>query len=296
MSSGARRGLPYHAIGEEETQGGRSGSPDGRSRVWRVTALADGRLWFCDWGANQVIALGTDGSHQVVVTVASFPMCIDFLPDGLLVGDSTQRRLLRREPDGSLVTHADLSDVSTKPWNDIVVDDRGNAYVNTIGFDFPGGEFAPGLVVLATPDGNVRQVAGDVAFPNGMAITPDRGTLIVAESYASRLTAYDIGADGGLGCRRVWAQTPGDHPGICIDAEGAVWYADVGNQHCVRVREGGGVLATVNLDRGAFACALSRGQDPRLFVVGQNFGGPEPAQPSGRVVTFPAPVAGAGKP
>jgi len=95
----------------------------------------------------------------------------------------------------------------------------------------------------------------------------------------------------------VWAETPGDHPdGICIDAEGAVWYADVGNQHCVRVREGGEVLATVKLDRGAFACALSRGQDPRLFVVGQNFGGPEQVQPSGRVVVFPAPAPGAGKP
>ena len=157
--------------------------------------------------------------------------------------------------------------------------------------------FAPGLVVLAAPDGAVGQVAGDVAFPNGMAITPDGGTLIVAESYASRLTAYDIGPDGGLGRRRVWAETPGDHPdGICIDAECAVWYADVGSQHCVRVREGGAVLATVSLDRGAFACALSRGHDPRLFVVGQNFGGPEPAQPSGRVVAFPAPVPGAGKP
>ena len=231
-----------------------------------------------------MIALGTDGSHEVVVTVASFPMCIDFLPDGrLLVVDSAQRRLLRREPDGSLVTHADLSDVSTKPWNDIVVDDRGNAYVNTIGFEFPGGEFAPGLVVLATPDGNVTQVADDLAFPNGMAITPDRGTLIVAESYANQLTAYDIGADGGLGNRRVWAETPGDHPdGICLDAEGAVWYADVGNQHCVRVRQGGGVLATVKLDRGAFACALSREQDPRLFVVGQYFGGPQSGPPSGR--------------
>ena len=242
----------------------------------------DGRLWFSDWGAHQVIALDPDGSHEVVVSVASFPMCIDFLPDGqLLVVNSAQRRLLRREPDGSLVTHADLSGVSAKPWNDIVVDDRGFAYVNSIGFDFPGGEFAPGLVVLATPDGNVRQVAGDVAFPNGMAITPDGGTLIVAESYAGR----------------VWAETPGDHPdGICIDAEGAVWYADVGNQHCVRVREAGEMLATVTLDRGAFACALSRGQDPHLFVVGQNFGGPQSAQPSGQVVAFPAPAPGAGKP
>lgn len=258
----------------------------------------DGRLWFSDWGANQVIALGTDGSHEVIVTVPSFPMCIDFLPDGrLLVVDSAQHRLLRRELDGSLVSHADLSEVSGKPWNDIVVDERGNAYVNNIGFDFPGGEFALGLIVLVTPDGTVRRVAGDVAFPNGMAITADGGTLIVAESYASRLTAYDIGGDGGLSNRWVWAETPGDHPdGICMDAEGAVWYADVGNQHCVRVREGGQVLATVDLDRGAFACALSRGADPHLFVVGQNWGGPESTEPSGRVVAFLAPAPGAGKP
>src|SRR5258708_12370124 len=173
----------------------------------------DGRLWFSGWAANQVIALGADGSHQVIATVPSFPMCIDFLPDGrLLVVDSAQRRLLRREPDGSLVTHADLSEVSAKPWNDIVVDGRGNAYVNTIGFEFPGGEFAPGLVVLATPDGNVRRVAGDVAFPNGMAITPDGGTLIIAESYANRLTAYHIGADAGLATPPAWAPTPPPPP------------------------------------------------------------------------------------
>jgi sugar lactone lactonase YvrE len=257
----------------------------------------DGRLWFSDWGANQVIALSTDGTHEVVVSVPSFPMCIDFLPDGqLLIVDSAQRRLLRREPDGSLVQHADLSRVSENPWNDIVVDERGNAYVNNIGFDFPGGEFAPGLVVLVTPDGTVRRVVGDVAFPNGMAITPDGGTLIVAESYASRLTAFDIGRDGALGNRRVWAETPGDHPdGICMDAEDAVWYADVGNRHCVRVREGGEVLATFDLDRGGFACALSCGTDPHLFVVGQNWGRPE-SEPSGQVVSFPAPAPGAGRP
>ena len=258
----------------------------------------DGRLWFSDWGAHQVIALDPGGSHEVVVTVPSIPMCIDFLPDGrLLVVDSAQRRLLRRESDGSLVQHADLSQVSHKPWNDIVADDRGNAYINTIGFDFPGGEFAPGLVALVTPDGEVGRVAGDLAFPNGMAITPDGGTLIVAESYGNRLTAYDISRDGSLVGRRVWAETPGDHPdGICLDAEGAVWYADVGNRHCVRVCEGGEVLATVGLDRGVFACALSREENPRLFVVGQIYGGPESAQPSGRVVAFPAPAPGAGRP
>ena len=164
----------------------------------------DGRVWFSDWGAGQVIALDTGGGHEVVATVQSFPMCIDFLPDGrLLVVDSARRRVLRREPDGSLVQHANLSGVSEKPWNDIVVDGKGNAYVNTIGFDFPGGEFAPGLIVLVTPAGDVIQVAGDLAFPNGMAISPDGTTLVVAESYANRLTAYDIGSDGGLGNRRV---------------------------------------------------------------------------------------------
>src|SRR3989440_2391228 len=204
----------------------------------------DGRVWFSDWGAHQVIALDPDGSHEVVVSVPSFPMCIDFLPDGRwLVVDSAQQRLLRREPDGSMVTHADLAPVSKKPWNDLVVDAKGNAYVNNIGFDFPGGVPAPGLVALVTPDGGVRAVADDLAFPNGMAITADGATLIVAESYGNRLTAFDIGQDGELGSRRGWAQVGQDHPdGIRVDAQGAVWYADVGNQHCGRGREGGAGL------------------------------------------------------
>ena len=258
----------------------------------------DGRLWFSDWGAHQVIALEPGGGHEVVVSVPSFPMCIDFLPDGrLLVVDSARRQLLRREPDGSMVTHADLAPISDKPWNDIVVGADGNAYVNTIGFDFPGGEPAPGSIALAAPGGAVRLVAGDLAFPNGMAITADGATLVVAESYGNRLTAYDIGPDGDLGHRRVWADTGDDHPdGICVDAEGAIWYADVANRHCVRVREGGEVLATVKLDRGAFACALSRGDEPQLYVVGQEYGGPPAAEPTGQVVVFPAPAPGAGKP
>jgi sugar lactone lactonase YvrE len=260
----------------------------------------DGRVWFSDWGAHQVIALDPQDGHEVVVSVESFPMCIDFLPDGrLLVVDSAQRRLLRRELDGSIVTHADLSAVSEKPWNDIVVDALGNAYVNTIGFDFPGGEPAPGSVVLVMPDGDVRKVADDLAFPNGMAITANGETLIVAESYGNRLTAYDIGPTGDLTRRRTWAQVGGDHPdGICIDADGAVWYADVGNRHCVRVREGGEVLDTVELDRGAFACILSRDdQQPQLYVVCQQWGGAEPpAAPTGQIVAFPAPAPGAGKP
>jgi sugar lactone lactonase YvrE len=259
----------------------------------------DGRVWFSDWGAHQVIALDpADRRHEVVATVESFPMCIDFLPDGrLLVVDSARSRLLRREPDGALVTHADLAAVSDRPWNDLVVDARGNAYVNNIGFAFPGGEFAPGLVALVTPGGEVRRVADGLAFPNGMAITADDRTLIVAESYSSRLTAFDIGADGALGDRRVWAGTGEHHPdGICVDAEGAVWYADVATRRCVRVREGGEVLATVELDRGAFACTLGRDDRPCLYVVGQTWGGGPAGGPTGQLVAFPAPAPGAGRP
>jgi sugar lactone lactonase YvrE len=258
----------------------------------------DGRVWFSDWGAHQVMALDPAGGHDVVVGVPSFPMCIDFLPDGrLLVVDSARRRLLRREPDGSMVTHADLSPLSDKPWNDIVVDARGNAYVNNIGYDFPGGEPARGIVALVRPDGTVQRVAGDLAFPNGMAITADDATLIVAESHGNRLTAFDIGPDDTLGERRVWAETEDDHPdGICVDTEDAVWYADVANRHCVRVREGGEVLETVELDRGAFACTRSRDDDPRLYVVAQEYGDVKTAGPTGRIVVFHAPAAGAGRP
>jgi sugar lactone lactonase YvrE len=259
----------------------------------------DGRLWFSDWGAHEVIALDPGGGHEVVASVPSFPMCIDFLPDGrLLVVDSTQRRLLCREPDGSMSTRADLGAVADKPWNDIVVDAEGNAYVNSIGFEFPGGEPAPGLVALVTSDGSVRRVADDLAFPNGMAITADGTTLLVAESYAGRITAFDIGRDGALSNRRIWAGTGSDHPdGICVDAEGAVWYADVGNRHCVRVSQGGEVLSIVELDRGAFACMLSRGDEPRLYVVAQQWtGGPEQHERTGQILVFPAPASGAGKP
>ncbi|MBL7488126.1 SMP-30/gluconolactonase/LRE family protein [Frankia sp. AgB1.9] len=270
----------------------REGIVFGESTRWH-----DGRVWFSDWGAHQVVAVAPDGAHEVVVGVPSFPMCIDFLPDGrLLVVDSAHQRLLRREEDGSMVTHADLASVATTPWNEIVVDAGGAAYLNNIGFDFPAGQPKPGLVARVTPDGDVRAVADDLAFPNGMAITADGGTLVVAESHANRLTAFAIGPDGGLTDRRVWADAGGDHPdGICLDAEGAVWYADVANRHCVRIREGGEVLGTVELDRGAFSCTLSRGPEPELFIVGQRYGGPA-GPPSGRLVAVPAPAGGAGRP
>lgn len=257
----------------------------------------DGRLWLSDWGAHEILAVDLSGASEVVAHVPSMPFCIDWLPDGRLLVVAAGA-LLRRESDGSLVTYADLSSLSQKPWNDIVVDGRGNAYVNNIGFDFPAGQFAPGIVALVTPDGAVRQVTDGVAFPNGMAVTPDNATLTVAESYGNRLTAFDIAADGSLANRRVWADLGGDHPdGICLDAEGAVWYADVGARHCVRVREGGEVLQTIDLDRGCFACMLG-GPDLRtLFMVAAEFPPALGGQVrTGEVLMMQAPAPHAGWP
>jgi sugar lactone lactonase YvrE len=261
---------------------------------------SDGRLWVSDWGAGEVVAVDLDGRSEVVARVPSFPMCIDHLPDRrLLIVSSSDRRLLRQEADGSLVTHADLAGLGDHPWNDIVVDGRGNAYVNNIGFDFPGGEFALGIIALVTPDGTARQVAGGVAFPNGMVVTPDNATLIVAESYGNKLTAFDIAADGNLSEGRLWAAVD-DHPdGICLDAEGAIWYGDVGNKRCVRVREGGEVLDTINLDRGCFACMLGGADGRTLFLVANDWGGPESTaggSRAGQVLVARAPAPGVGWP
>jgi sugar lactone lactonase YvrE len=265
----------------------------------------DGSLWVADWGAKEILAITLEGKREVIVKVSfpSFPMCFDWLPDGqLLLVSSREGRLLRLESDGSLVLHADLSGLARKglPWNEIVIDGRGNAYINNQGFDFPGGQFAPGIIALLTPDGILRQVADGIAFPNGMAVTPDNSTLIVAESYGNRLTAFDIEASGSLSNRRVWAETGNDHPdGICLDAEGALWYADVGNKHCVRVREGGEVLQTVALDRGGFACMLGGSDGKTLFIVATEWKGTENMRDgsrTGQILTVGASAPHAGWP
>jgi len=265
----------------------------------------DDRLWFSDWGAQQVVAVDLAGRSEVMTQVGfpSFPMCIDWLPDGrLLIVSAREGLLLRREPDGSLVPHADLSGLADNehPWNEIVVDGRGNVYINNQGFAFPGGEFAPGTIALLTPDGSARQVADGIAFPNGMAVTPDNSTLIVAESYGNQLTAFDIAADGGLSDRRVWADLDSGVPdGICLDAEHTVWYGDVPNQRCVRVRDGGEVLETIDLDRGCFACMLGGPDRRTLFLVATKWHGPAhmgQGPRTGQVLTVQAPAPGAGWP
>lgn len=260
------------------------------------------RLWFADWGAKEIVAVDPSGAREVVVAGVESPtFCFDFLPDGrLLVVSGPAGHLLTPGPDGTLVAHTDLRALG-RQWNDIVVDGQGRTYVNDIGFDLmAGADPRPGTVALVTPDGAAVQVADGLGFPNGMAVTADNTTLIVAESHAGRLTAFPIAADGTLGSGRVWADLGDAAPdGICVDAEGAVWYADVPHQRCVRVREGGEVLQTVPFDRGCFACVLGGGDRATLFVVAATWRGPQAMfdEPrTGRLYDVPVTVPGAGWP
>jgi sugar lactone lactonase YvrE len=258
------------------------------------------RLNFSDWTAGEVLAVDPGGRAEVIARVRSLPLCTAWLPGGrLVIVSSGEGLLLRLESDGSLVTHANLG----RPgWNDIVADGRGNVYVNGAGFNPMAGEaFRPGGVSHVAPDGSVRQVAYDIAFPNGMAVTADNATLIVADSYRRQLVAFDIAADGSLAGRRVWADLGEAAPdGICVDAENAVWYAEVPGKRCVRVAEGGAELQVVPLDRGGFACVLGGQDGTTLFITAAEWrgmtGGEMVAPASGQVLAVDVDVPGAGWP
>ena len=240
------------------------------SARWR-----DGRFWFSDWTAGEIIAIGLDGTSEVVARVASLPLCFDWLPDGRLIAiDAVRNLLLVQAASGDLETYADLSRLSRYGCNDIAVDPRGNVFVDNVNFDFPGGEPRPGFVGVVTPAGSVRMVADDLMFPNGMRVSNDGSTLIVAQSYRGELTAFTIADDGTLSDRRVWADLGEDAPdGIAVDASGAVWYASVPGKHCVRVREGGEVLQTVTFDRGSFSCAVGGDAGDLLFATNAQWAG-----------------------
>jgi sugar lactone lactonase YvrE len=262
----------------------------------------EGRLWFANWGTQEIVGLDLDGKSEVEARVpTTLPYSIDWLPGGpMLVVSGREALVLRQKPGGPLVNHSDLTKLG-EVFNEIVVDGRGYTYVNGGGSDPTAGTaFAPGIVALVTLDGSVRQVADGIAFGNGMAVTPDGSTLIVAESYGHRLTAFDIGADGSLSNRRVWADLGTGVPdGICIDAEKAVWYADVPNRCCVRVREGGVVLEAIELDRGCFACMLGGADRRTLFMMAAEWRGMENMigeARTGQVLIAEAPVPGAGWP
>jgi sugar lactone lactonase YvrE len=269
-----------------------SGIGLGESPRWH-----EGRLWFSDWVAQEVIALDLEGNSEVITNVRSLPFSIDWLPDRTMLITSG-RQLLRMEPDGNLVTHVDLRDLSQHGWNEIVVDSRGNTYINNIGFNLMGGdEPKPGTIALVGLDGTARQVADGMAFPNGMAITPDDSKLIIAESYEGRLTAFDIADDGSLSNRRVWADLGEGGDGICLDAEGAVWSPKF--QSCVRVQEGGEVLEKIELSQFCFACMLGGEDDRTLFMNVADWSGTEgigEGPRTGRVLTATAPAPYAGYP
>jgi sugar lactone lactonase YvrE len=244
-----------------------------------------GRLWFAHWSAGEIIATDPEGHSEVMAPGRpALGWSIDWLPDGRLL--VTGESLLRQEPDGSFVRHADLSAVARHNWNEIVVDHRrGNVYVNGADTaDLRAGQFPPpGILAVVAADGTARQVADDIHFPNGMVITPDGATLIAAESVAGRLSAFSIQPDGSLTDRRVWAEQVAPD-GICVDAEGAVWCgaADVramtGRETdpggaAVRVREGGQVLDRIEFDRPGFSYALGGPDRRTLFIVGQQWRG-----------------------
>jgi sugar lactone lactonase YvrE len=266
----------------------------------------DERLWFANWGTKEIIAVDLVGHAEVAAEgPPGLGWSLDWLPNGgLLV---TGQGLMRRDPDGSMARHADLSVLDVDDFNEIVVDGRGNIYING-GCDFePGEGKAPGIIALVTPDGSVHQVADGIAFPNGMVVTPDNSKLIIAESFAGKLTAFDIAHDGRLSNRRVWAEGLGPD-GICMDADGAVWtgVGQMGDNLVGRVREGGEVLERVQLEMPCFACMLGGADGTTLFMLAADWrisdspadniarltGGP----PTGRLLTAQAPAPGVGWP
>lgn len=260
----------------------------------------DGKLWFSDFYSHRVLVVDRHGTAATVVEVPRQPSGLGWDPDGrLLVVSMLDRRLLRLDA-GGLSEVADLGECATGPCNDMVVDVVGRAYIGNFGFDRHRGE-APRSACIARvdPDGRVTRAADGLMFPNGSAITPDGATLIVAETQASRLTAFDIDAVGALSNRRVFAALDDNFPdGICLDAEGAVWFADPRRNKVVRVFEGGVVAHEIATgDRGAYACMLGGPDRRTLFICTNTGSGPAMAKAQdGRIETVRVEVPGAGLP
>jgi sugar lactone lactonase YvrE len=260
----------------------------------------DGRLFFSDFYTHRVMAVDPRGHAETMAEVPQQPSGLGWSPDGALLVVSMLDRRLLAFGDGRERVVADLSALATGPCNDMVVDTQGRAYVGNFGFDRHQGE-EPRAAVLARvdPDGRVERAAEDLMFPNGMVITPDGGTLIVAETMANRLTAFDVAGDGSLVNRRLFAQLGGCFPdGICLDAEGSVWVADARGNRVLRVFEGGRIAREVSTgERGAYACMLGGGDRQTLYVCTSTGSGPAMAEKrDGRIEYVRVDVPGAGLP
>ena len=222
--------------------------------------------------AHEVIRVDARGTVDAVAKLDGEPSGLGWLPDGrMLIVSMGDRRLLRREPDGALVEHADLSPLSRHQINDMVVDRHGHAYVGQMGYDLHGGGGAsaqPAALLRVDPDGSAHEAADGMRVANGMAVANDDRTLIVAESAGKDLVAFDIGADGTLSNRRVWAELPDYPDGMCIDAEDGVWFACPVGDRFMRVVEGGDVTDEIAVPgRHAIACALGGADGHTLFML-----------------------------
>ena len=238
----------------------------------------DGRLYFSDFFTHRVLAVDTKGNMETIVETPQQPSGLGWSPDGSMLIVSMNDQKLLSFNKGELSEVADLSQLATHFCNDMVVDKKGNAYVGNFGFDLHAGEpIKPTNLILVRPGEEPCVVAENVFFPNGTVITPDDKTLIVGETFASCLTAFDINEDGTLANRRVWADLrsieDGYTPvpdGICLDAEGAIWVASPSTNDVIRVQEGGALLDKVEVDRGAFACMLGGENGNTLFISTAN--------------------------
>ncbi|MGA3043168.1 MAG: SMP-30/gluconolactonase/LRE family protein [Bryobacteraceae bacterium] len=261
----------------------------------------DGALYFSDMHDGIVWRLAPDGSAEKVLEVPALPAGLGWLQDGaLLVVSMLDRRVLRLTSQGP-VTFADLSGIAAHPANDMVIDREGRAYVGNFGFDLNGGESPRATVLLRVdPDGQVHVAADEMMFPNGAVITPDGGTLVVAETFANRLTAFDIAPDGALAHRRVFARLDRLMPdGICLDAEGCIWVASPGANKVLRVRPGGEIATEIPLPgRDSFACMLGGAGGRDLFICTARDYLPARTreQRAGRIEKVTVDVPGAGLP
>lgn len=259
------------------------------------------QLWLSDMHAHEVLTVAADGTLTTVVTVENQPSGLGWLPDGDLLVVSMANRQLLRWDGAELTVHAKLNKLAAFHCNDMVVDSAGRAYVGNFGFDLNAGESPrPADLLCVEPDGSVRVAAEQLMFANGSAITPDGGTLIVAETFGARLSAFDIDAAGNLSNRRIWADLPdGAVPdGICLDEAGGIWSASPTTNECLRQIEGGHVTHRIELEQGAYACMLGGEAGDTLFILTAASSNPEEciALRSGKVEFCQAPHARAGLP
>lgn len=261
----------------------------------------DGRLWFSDFYAFEVIAVDIEGNRETICTVPEQPSGLGWTPDETLLIVSMRDQKLLRLVDGKLEEHADLSAHANYWCNDMVVDAQGGAYVGNFGFNRHAGEEPRGTtLVRVTPEGAASVAADDLWFPNGTVITPDGKTLVVGETRAARLTAFDVAGDGSLSNRRVFAETEDLYPdGICLDAEGAIWVTDPRAKEILRFDAGGAITERIKLEGGygPYACMLGGEDRKTLFVCTNLDSGPEiAAGRTGRIEITRVDVPGAGLP